>query len=170
MRNFKTMVFVMFFCFGYISTSLPLAFAEALYIGAKKAQLRAGKTSLDQTVATLDFGDQVEVIEKSGSWLKVKTRSGVMGWIYINKVTALKPSNRSGPLASLGRIFRRTEASEITATAGARGLDKVSEDYANRVGITEEHREAVDRMTGYQLSDQEFEVFLKEGRLGEYAQ
>jgi hypothetical protein len=57
----------------------------------------------------------------------------------------------------------------VTASAGARGLDKVSEGYANRVGITQQHRDAIDRMAAYQISDQDVEDFLKQGGLGEYA-
>jgi hypothetical protein len=65
--------------------------------------------------------------------------------------------------------MRRKEAGEVTASAGARGLDKAGEAYADRSGITKEHRDAVDRMTDYKLPDEEVENFLKDGRLGEYA-
>jgi hypothetical protein len=66
--------------------------------------------------------------------------------------------------------MRQTDSSGVTASAGARGLDKASEGYANRAGITQQHREAVDRMTAYKIPDEAIQEFLKSGRLGEYAE
>jgi uncharacterized protein YgiM (DUF1202 family) len=148
---------------------LGQALAETVYVQGKTAKLRAGKTSLDRVVADLKFGDSLEVLRKDGTWFEVRTATGVNGWIFANKTTATKPSGQDDELARLGKTFRRTESSEVTASAGARGLDKVSEGYANRVGITKQQREAVDRMTAYQITDQEVEDFLKDGGLGEYA-
>ena len=65
--------------------------------------------------------------------------------------------------------MRGGDASATTASAGARGLDKASEGYANRAGISQRDRDAVDRMNAYQIPDQEVEEFLREGALGEYA-
>ena len=147
-----------------------MALAETVYVQAKTVKLRAGKTSLDSVVADLKFGDALEVLRKDGAWLEVQTGGGTKGWVFAGKTTATKPAGGDDDdLARLGKSFRRTEAGDVTATAGARGLDKASEGYANRTGITQRDRDAVDRMTAYRMSDQEVEDFLKEGRLGEYA-
>jgi uncharacterized protein YgiM (DUF1202 family) len=145
------------------------ALAETVYVQGKTAKLRSGKTSLDSVVAELKFGQELEVLRRDGSWLEVRTASGAAGWIFANKTTAAKPAEADDTLARLGKSFRRKDAAEVTASAGARGLDKVSEGYANRVGITQRHRDTVDRMAAYQITDQEVEDFLKEGGLGEYA-
>ena len=153
--------------------SLPLlagvALAETVFVQGKTAKLRSGKTSLDNVVADLKFGEALEVLRKDGNWLQVQTAEKVTGWIFSNKTAATKPSGGDETLAKLGRSFRRSEASDVTAAAGARGLDKVSEGYANRSGITQQHRDTVDRMTAYRMNDQEVEDFLKDGGLGEYA-
>ena len=146
-----------------------IALAETVFVQAKTAKLRAGKTSLDPVVADLKYGEALEVVSKEDNWLQVRTSSGVTGWIFANKTTNTKPSGGDDTLAKLGKSFRRTEASDVTASAGARGLDKTSETYANKAGITQQHRDAVDRMTAYQIADQEVEDFLKQGGLGEYA-
>ena len=151
-------------------TMTDAAFGETLYVAAKSAQVRSGKTSLDPVVATLKLGETVEVVKRDDRWLQVQTTKGVTGWIYHNNVSASKPAGGDNDLAALGRNFRRTEASAVTASAGARGLDKASEDYANRAGITQQHRDAVDRMTAYKIPDEELHEFLKSGRLGEYAE
>jgi hypothetical protein len=151
-------------------TMTGAAFGETLYVAAKSAQLRSGKTSLDPVVASLKLGETVDVVQRDGRWLEVKTAKGVKGWIYDNKVSASKPTGGDNELAALGRSFRRTDASGVTASAGARGLDKASEGYANRSGITQQHRDAVDRITAYKIPDEDIHEFLKSGRLGEYAE
>jgi hypothetical protein len=151
-------------------TMTGAAFGETLYVAAKSAQLRAGKTSLDPVVASLKLGETVDVVQRDGRWLEVQTAKGVKGWIYDNKVSASKPTGGDNELAALGRSFRRTDASGVTASAGARGLDKASEGYANRSGITQQHRDAVDRITAYKIPDEDIHEFLKSGRLGEYAE
>ena len=148
-----------------------VALAETVFVQSKTAKLRSGKTSLDSVVADLKFGESLEVLGKEGNWLEVQTARGAKGWIFAGKTTPTKPAGgEDDVLAKLGKSFRRTEAEDVTASAGARGLDKVSEGYANRVGITQQHRDAIDRMAAYRISDQEVEDFLKQGRLGEYAQ
>jgi uncharacterized protein YgiM (DUF1202 family) len=147
-----------------------VALAETVFVQSKTAMLRSGKTSLDRVVANLKFGEPLVVLNKEGNWLEVQTARGAQGWIFAGKTTPTKPAaSEDDVLAKLGKSFRRTEAGDVTASAGARGLDKVSEGYANRVGITQQHRDAIDRMAGYRISDQDVEDFLKEGRLGEYA-
>ncbi len=143
--------------------------AETVYVQAKQAQLRAGKTSLDAVVGKVKFGEALEVVGRDGNWVDVKTSSGARGWIFANKTTPSKPSGNNDTLAKLGQSMRAGDASATTASAGARGLDKASEGYANRTGVSSRDREAVDRMTTYQIPDQEVEEFLREGGLGEYA-
>ena len=149
-------------------TMTDAAFGETVYVAAKSAQLRSGKTSLDPVVASLKLGETLEVVKRDDRWLQVQTTQGVTGWIYSNNVSESKPAGGDNELAALGRNFRRTEASAVTASAGARGLDKASEDYAKRSGVTQQQRDAVDRMTIYKISDEEIQAFLKSGRLGEY--
>ena len=151
-------------------TMTDAAFGETMYVAAKSAQLRSGKTSLDPVVASLKLGETLEVVKRDGRWLQVQTAKGVTGWIYGNHVSASKPAVGDNELAALGRSFRQTDASDVTASAGARGLDKASDVYANRSGITQQQRMAVDRMTAYKIPDEEIQAFLKSGRLGEYAE
>jgi hypothetical protein len=145
------------------------ASAETVYVSAKSAQLRSGKTSLDPVVVNLKYGQELEVLAREDKWLQVETEKGEKGWIYGAKVSSTKPSGGGSELAALGERVRRGDSS-VTASAGARGLDKASEGYANRAGITKQHRDEVDRMTAYKVPDDEIQDFLKSGRLGEYAQ
>lgn len=145
------------------------AWAETVYVTAKTALLRSGKTSLDAVVTNLRYGQALEVVAREDRWLQVQTDAGAKGWIFYNKVSGTKPAGGDGELAALGQRFRKGDSS-VTASAGARGLDKASESYANRTGVTQQQRDAVDRMTAYKIPDNEIQEFLKSGRLGEYAE
>jgi len=153
-----------------VTAMTDAVFGETLYVSAKSAQLRSGKTSLDPVVAGLKIGEALEVVKRDDRWVQVKTAKGVTGWIYSGNVSESKPSGGDNELAAMGKGFRQTEASGVTTSAGARGLDKASESYANRVGITQQHRDAVDRMTANKIPDEDIQTFLKAGRLGEYAE
>ncbi|MCC6139705.1 MAG: SH3 domain-containing protein [Nitrospira sp.] len=153
-----------------VMTIAATAFGETLYVSAKSAQVRSGKTSLDPVVANLTLGDSLDVISRNERWLHVRTANGIQGWIYATYVSPSKPAGGDNELAALGKGFRRTDTSGVTASAGARGLDKASESYAHRAGITQQHRDAVDRMTASKIPDEEIQAFLKAGRLGEYAE
>ena len=153
-----------------LSLLTGVALADTVFVQSKTAKLRSGKTSLDNVVADLKFGEPLEVVRKEGSWLEVQTSRGAKGWIFAGKTTSTKPtSSEDDALTKLGKGIRSADAGDVTASAGARGLDKVSEGYASRVGITQQHRDAVDRMAAYRIADQEVEDFLKSGGLGEYA-
>lgn len=143
--------------------------AETVYVTAKTAQIRSGKTSLDPVVANLQYGQELDVVTRENRWIQVQTSSGAKGWIYSNKVSSTKPTGTENELAALGQRYRRGDPS-VTASAGARGLDKASEGYADRAGITKQHRDAVDRMTASKIPDHDVQEFLKSGRLGEYAE
>ncbi len=145
------------------------AFGETLYVSARTAQLRSGKTSLDPVVAGLRLGESLDVVKRDGRWLQVRTAKDVTGWIFDNYVSFEKPSGGDSDLAAMGKGFRGNDV-VVTASAGARGLDSASEGYANRSGITKQEREAVDRMTAYKVPDDDIREFLKSGKLGEYAE
>ena len=154
-------------CLGVL---VSVAYAEKAYVQSKSAPLWAGKTSLSQTVATVQFGQEREVLRKEEPWLEVRTSDGVTGWVSANRTSATQPSGGESLFAKAGQTFRQTEAAPVTASAGARGLDKVSEEYANRSSIPKQYQDTVDRMAAYRIPDPEVEGFLKDGRLGEYAQ
>ncbi len=152
-----------------LSVMAGSAWAETVFVQARAAQLRAGKTSLDPVVANVKYGEALQVRRTEGKWMEVETGGGLTGWIFANKTTTAKPSGGEDDLAKLGRGFRGKEASDATASAGARGLDEVSAEYAKRSGISQRDRDSVDRMAAYKITDQEVEEFLKKGELGEYA-
>lgn len=145
-----------------------VALAETLYVIVKSAKVRAGVTSLDIIMDTVHYGDAVESIGKENDWVRVETKSKAQGLIHISKLSSSQPASDQNSYGIVTTIVRST-ASQPTVSAGARGLDKVAEGYAEGSGISSESRAAVDKMTSYQIDDKQLEAFLKEGGLGDYA-
>ena len=69
-----------------VTAMTDAAFGETLYVSAKSAQLRSGKTSLDPVVASLKIGETLEVVKRDDRWVQVKTARGMMfdSWIGIS--------------------------------------------------------------------------------------
>ncbi|NOS82722.1 MAG: SH3 domain-containing protein [Nitrospira sp.] len=144
-----------------------LGLAETLYITSKSAKVRAGKTSLDAITDTVHYGDTVESIRQENEWFEVKTKNGAQGWVHTTKLSNSPPTK--GQDSTFLGMPLASRASQPTVSAGARGLDKVAEGYAEGSGISPQSRAAVDKMTSYQVDDKRVETFLKEGGLGDYA-
>jgi uncharacterized protein YgiM (DUF1202 family) len=145
-----------------------VAIAETLYVIAKSAHVRAGATSLDAVIETVRYGDAVETIGRENDWVRVKTKNGAQGLIHTAKLSSSPPASDPSLYGSLSKVVRPT-ASQATVSAGARGLDKVAQGYAESNGISTESRTAIDKMTSYRVDDNQLEAFLKEGGLGDYA-
>jgi hypothetical protein len=48
----------------------------------KKANLRANASTKSKIVGTLTKGEKLEILGRSGDWFRVKTASGLTGWIF----------------------------------------------------------------------------------------
>jgi uncharacterized protein YgiM (DUF1202 family) len=144
-----------------------LGLAETLYVTSKSANVRAGKTSRDAITDTVHYGDAVESVRQENDWFEVKTKNGVQGWVHTTKLSNSPPTK--GQDSILPGMPLPPRASPPIVTAGARGLDKVAEGYAEGSGISPQSRAAVDKMTSYQVDDKRVETFLREGGLGDYA-
>ncbi len=103
--------------------------AETLYVKSKTAKLRAGKTSLDPVVLDLKLGEPLDLLRTEGSWIEVRTAGGVKGWLPVSNTTTVRPGRSDDDLAK-GECFPQTEASDVTASAGARGIGDASRSLA----------------------------------------
>lgn len=145
------------------------ALAETVYVRTPSAEIRSGRTALDTLVERVPRGTPLEVLEREGRWLLVKTPQGKEGWVYASRTAPEKPEGSDGVLARLGKGFRG-EAAETSASAGARGLDKVAEEHANRAGVRPADVAAINRMEKFsaQVTERRVEDFLRKGKVGEY--
>ena len=106
-----------------------IAPAETLYVKSKTAKLRAGKTSIDPVVGDLKVGEPLELLRTEGHWIEVRTTGGARGWLPVSNTAIAKPPGSDEDLAK-GECFPQTEASDVTASAGARGIGDASRSLA----------------------------------------
>lgn len=147
-----------------------IARAETLYVRAEGVTLRAAADASAADVAPVARGTELTVVSRDGSWIQVQA-AGKTGWVHKLKVSAEKPDTGGSVLANLGAGGSRNDyVKEAESGRAARGLSPMAEKYAQAKAISPESVAAVKRMEQVAISKKEIEGFLKEGKLGEYAE
>lgn len=80
---------------GWIAKSLITIRSTSLGTGTVTAEalnVRSGASTSSSKVAKLERYDRVSLLSRSGNWYKVKTSSGVTGWVRNDYVTTKKVS------------------------------------------------------------------------------
>ncbi len=143
--------------------------ATTLYAKQDQVKVTAKPSPSSAVVTKLSLGDSVTVLAKKGRVLKVKTSGNKVGWVFKFRLSAEKPSTRSGSRLS-GLTGRRTLAArEARAGGSIRGLKESTEQYAKSKQIKPEHQQAVDKMEALTIPEDELMQFKKDGQLGEFA-
>ncbi|MFH1491036.1 MAG: SH3 domain-containing protein, partial [Pseudomonadota bacterium] len=78
-----------------------------------------------------------------------------------------KSKEGTGDLLS-GVLGSGIKADEADTARSIRGLSSETEEYANNRGTPKDYRAALDGVLSLQVTSKELEIFLKEGRIGEY--
>ena len=151
------------------------AFAdEKRWVSSEGATLKAEALATSDNVADVKVGTEVTVVESGGRWLKVRTGAGQEGWIYAGRVSETAPTAEVA--GDDGGLFGSTMQKSQINTAKAdsarsiRGLSPEATKYAKDKGTPEATKKALDVVLARKVSAKELNAFLKEGKLGEYAQ
>lgn len=157
MKGSKIILLVVFL--GLAASAALSAGPKMLSIQVRKGQLRAEPSFLSKVIATLSYGDRIELYEEKEAWKKVGMQGKpVSGWIHASAVTTkrimLNPGKKdieaaasSDELALAGKGFNADVESEFKAKH--RDID-----YA-----------WVDHMEKIKISTAEMQAFLKEGKV-----
>jgi uncharacterized protein YgiM (DUF1202 family) len=148
------------------------AVAESLWVTSEGAKLKMDCSASSSTVSELPVGIEVTVLQSVKSWYQVQTASGQEGWIYRGKVSNAPPEKET---QDTGNLFGEMQASSISVdeaqtSRSIRGLSKETEQYAKERGTPEAYQKALDDVLAMRVTTQELEVFLRNGKIGEYAQ
>lgn len=140
--------------------------ARTVYLNARIAKMRNGKTSASAEVDSVQYGQALEVVAEEGAFLQVKSPSGKVGWIA-KQWTGDAPSKGNETAARLGQAARQGSGGEASYTAGARGLSDESKAFGESLdaGVAVK---AVERMEEVKVEPAALDAFLQEGKLGEY--
>lgn len=162
-----------------VITALLLAAAVALaeekrWVSSDGTALKAEASATSENVVDVPVGTEVTLIESGGRWLKVRTAAGKEGWVYAGRVTVTPPAAEVA--GDGGGIFGDSMKKSQINTAKAdsarsiRGLSPGAAQYAKDRGTPEMYKKSLDVVLGRKVNARDLSAFLKEGRIGEYAQ
>ena len=147
---------------------------EKRWVSSEGTTLKAEASATSENVADVQVGAEVTIVESGGRWLKVKTTSGKEGWLYAGRVSETPPAAEIA--GGDGGIFGDSMKSSQINTAKAdsarsiRGLSPGATQYAKDRKTPEEFKKTLDVVLARKVSAKELKAFLKDGKIGEYAQ
>ena len=167
----STLFFVVFFIF-----SISFA-ATTLYVTSENAKLKSESSNSSATVVELKRGSELTLVSKKGRWYQVFTEENTTGWIYRGKVSEEEPEieETDDDEGGLGGLLGGLSGSDINADAAdssrsIRGLSPEAKEYAQSTGTPKQSQDALDSVISRKVAKQEIDQFLKQGKIGEYAE
>jgi uncharacterized protein YgiM (DUF1202 family) len=160
--------------FALMLTAVTAMAAEKRWVSSEGTTLKAEASATSDNVADVNVGTEVTVVESGGRWLKVRTAAGKQGWVYAGRVSETPPASEVA--GDDGGIFGGSMKSSQINTAKAdsarsiRGLSPEATQYAKDRGTPEIYKKSLDVVLARKVSPKELKAFLKEGKIGEYAQ
>jgi len=147
----STLFFVIFFL-----VSITYA-ATTLYVTSENAELKSESSSSSSTVLELKRGSELKLIAKEGRWYQVTDDNDKSGWIYRGKVSEEEPEieESDDEEGGLGGLLGGLSGSDINADA---------------TGTPQQSQDALDSVIEQKVDEQQIDQFLKQGKIGEYAE
>jgi uncharacterized protein YgiM (DUF1202 family) len=150
----------------------PAYGAESVWVASEGAKLKTDRSASSRTVSELPVGTELNVVKSENRWYQVRTASGEEGWIYRGKVSNVPPAKETADTVDL---FAKMQGSGISAdeahtSRSIRGLSKETEQYAKHRGTPQAYRQALNQVLALRVTSKDVEMFLRNGKIGEYAQ
>ncbi len=142
-----------------------------MWVASENAKLKSEPKASSATLSTLSVGTKVSVLDSNSRWYRIRASNGGEGWMYRGKLSDAPPSKET---ESSDNLFSSMQTSSIGAdeaqtSRSIRGLSKETEQYARQRGTPEVYKKALDQVLAIRITDKEVDIFLKEGKIGEYA-
>jgi len=156
MRAGKPILITVFLCLWVVFTGFAQP-QKTMSVQVKEGQIRNTPSFLAKILAKPTYGDRVEIIQDKGAWKKVASR-GVQGWMHASALTTKTVVLRAGAT----NVETTATGSEI-ALAGKGFNEEVEKQYKSlnrNLDYT-----WVDRMERFQVSSDQMEAFLKQGKV-----
>lgn len=155
----------------FIFSAITVYAGSAMWVASDKARLKSKPKASSTTLSTIPVGAKVSVLESEKRWYLVRTSSGQKGWIYRGKLSDAPPAKE---IEESGNLFGVMQTSSISAdeaqtSRSIRGLSKETEQYARKRKTPKAYKNALDQLLAIRITDKEVDVFLKAGKIGEYA-
>lgn len=133
--------------------------AGSMSVQVKQSQVRTAPSFMARIVATLQYGDRVDIVSSQGTWTQVfVSTGGVKGWVHTSALTKKKIVLKAG-----ASDVSETATSDELALAGKGFNKKVEGEF--RVKNRNLDYTWVDRMEKIKISNNGIRKFLKEGQV-----
>ncbi len=144
---------------GVVTLMLAMAAAAApMSVQVRQSPVRSTPSFLGPVVATLNYGDRVEVSSEQGAWMQVRTSAGKAGWVHTSALTKKDVSMSAGGAAT------GTGASSDELALAGKGFSADVE-----AQFRAQHQDVdfawVDRMEKMRVDVDRMAAFLKTGGL-----
>lgn len=154
--------------------SLNAISAEKVWVSADGAALKAEADATAPTIAELPKGTELSVMTSDKKWFRVKTGQDKEGWIYRGKVSTDPPQQGESGGGSIGNLLGDLSGSSVQADSAdtarsIRGLSPEAKEYAKQTGASADYQRALDEVTAIKIGKVDVDQFLKQGKIGEYA-
>ena len=162
-----------------VALLLALACSTALadekrWVSSDGTTLKKEASVSSEDVAPLAVGAELAVVEANGRWLKVRAANGREGWVYAGRVADAPPAAEvtGGDAGLFGGAMQQSQINTAKADSARsiRGLSPEVAQYAKQRGTPEAYKKELDRILARKVSAGELKTFLREGKIGEYAQ
>ncbi len=129
--------------------------AGVMSVQVKEGQLRQTPSFLGAVVGPVSYGEQMEILQRQGDWMDVRSSGNLRGWIHQSALTEKQISIKPGGQA------QQAATSKEVALAGKGFNADVESRY--RSTHTRVDFSWVDRMESIRVSREEMIRFLDEG-------
>lgn len=153
MRQIRSFLFVMS---ALLVAATVWSASEKMSVQVRSSELRDSPSFLGSSVASLVYGEQVEVVGQQGNWMEVSASSGTKGWIHQSALTKKRIAFSSG-----GADVETGASGEELAVAGKGFNADVEKEF--KVDHADIDFTWVDTMEQMKVSPQELMSFLTEG-------
>ena len=147
---------------------------EKRWVSSDGTTLKKEASVSSEDVAPLAVGAELAVVEASGRWLKVRTGDGRVGWVYAGRVADAPPAAEvsGGETGLFGGSMQKSQIDTAKADSARsiRGLSPEVSQYAKQRGTPEAYKKELDKILARKVNAKELKAFLREGKIGEYAQ
>ncbi len=168
----KTMILLLVLC------GAAFAAAEQMKTTQPVNYMREGPASYYDVIATIDANVAVNVLERKGSWLKVKTGAKEVGWLSDNSFA--KRSDQPSEVLTKGKTTSRASRAELAAAVkgfakkyvpeGTQNEEKLNKYESRSFGPEEmdtfENSFSVQQFRGYMQVEKPFDLKFHEDAIG----
>ena len=141
---------------------------QVVYVRTPNTALHESPSGTAAVKTKLKSGTVLTVVASKDRWIEVTCDAG-QGYVYGAKTAAEPPAIEDPLFDELGDAS--VASPEATTARGIRGLSKTATAHADRnEEVTPEHVAQLEKLENVEVSDEELDRFLRQGRLAEYAQ